>query len=53
MIKLISISIILVLQASLLFSQTPWQDFVNEQKSQADAGDIEAQGLTHKNHHAE
>jgi TPR repeat protein len=42
--KLISISIILVLQASLLFSQTPWQDFVNEQKSQADAGDADAQG---------
>jgi TPR repeat protein len=42
--KLISFSIILVLQASILFSQTPWQDFVNEQKSQADAGDADAQG---------
>jgi TPR repeat protein len=43
--KLLSISIILVLQVSLLLSQTPWQDFVNEQKAKADAGDIEAQGL--------
>ncbi|MCX6964039.1 MAG: tetratricopeptide repeat protein [Verrucomicrobia bacterium] len=43
--NILSICILLVLQASLLFSQTPWQDFVNEQKTKADAGDPDAQGI--------
>jgi TPR repeat protein len=42
--KLLFLCIFLVFQASLLFSQTPWQEFVNEQKSKADVGDADAQG---------